>query len=109
MTPEQFVEKARTSALEAENRIISYVSAQNARFDKREITAATVGNALKAIRLLLEMNDVGLNWKKIRRILPRARRYALDRAPTLVETQEIIDVADVRGKALTLTMTSSSC
>ncbi len=107
MTPDRFVEKAKTSALGAENRIISYVSAQNARLDSGEITAATVGNALKAIRLLLEMNDVGLNWKKIRRILPRARRYALDRAPTQVEIQEIIDVADVRGKALTMAMISS--
>jgi Thioredoxin len=41
---------------------------------------------LKAVRLLLEMNDVSLNWKKIRRVLPRARRYALDRIPTIERT-----------------------
>jgi len=55
---------------------ISFISKQNSRAQRGEITAATVGNCLKAIRLLLEMNDISLNWKKIRRVLPRARRYA---------------------------------
>jgi hypothetical protein len=40
--------------------------------------------------------------KKIRRVLPRARRYALDRIPTIKEIQEIIEAADLRGKAITL-------
>jgi|Tabmets5t2r1_1033131.scaffolds.fasta_scaffold03167_2 hypothetical protein len=54
------------------------------------------------------MSDVQLNWKKIRRVLPRARRYALDRVPTIDELREILDAADLRGKALlTLIFTSS--
>ncbi|MDQ6667773.1 MAG: site-specific integrase, partial [Thermoproteota archaeon] len=105
MTPDEFVEKGKIDPVSAEKDIISFVSTENARCEKGEITAATVGNALKAIRLLLEMNDVSLNWKKIRRILPRARRYALDRTPT--EIQEIIEAADLRGKALTLVLISS--
>jgi integrase len=52
------------------------------------------------------MNDVSLNWKKIRRVLPRARRYALDRAPTVKEIKEIVEAADL-GKALTLVLASS--
>jgi len=35
------------------------------------------------------------------------RRYALDRAPTLEELREILDAADIRGKALTLVLVSS--
>jgi integrase len=53
------------------------------------------------------MNDVILNWKKIKRMLPTIRRYALDRVPTLEELREILDAADVRGKALTLVLVSS--
>jgi integrase len=53
------------------------------------------------------MNDVSLNWKKIRRVLPRARRYALDRIPTVEEIREIVEAADVREKALTLVFASS--
>ena len=62
---------------------------------------------MKAVRLLLEMNDVSLNWKKIRRVLPRARRYALDRIPTVEEIREIVEAADVRERALTFVFVSS--
>jgi integrase len=108
MTPDEFVKNAKIDAVKAEKDIISFVSTENARCEKGEITAATVGNALKAIRLLLEMNDASLNWRKIRRVLPRARRYALDRIPTNDEIQEIVESADVRGKALTLVFMSSA-
>jgi integrase len=107
ITPDEFVQEAQTEPIKTEKKIISFVSTENARCERGEITAATVGNALKAIRLLLEMNDVSLNWKKIRRILPRARRYALDRTPTVGEIHEIIEAADFRGVALTLVLISS--
>lgn len=107
MTPDEFIKNAKIDPIKAEKSIITYVSSENTRCEKGEITAATVGNALKAIRLLLEMNDVSLNWRKIRRVLPRARRYALDRIPTNDEIQEIVESADVRGKALTLVFIAS--
>ena len=72
-----------------------------------ELAAGTVDNIIKPVRLLLEMNDVYLNWKKIRRVIPPVRRYALDRVPTTSEILEILDSADLRGKALTLTLLSS--
>jgi integrase len=53
------------------------------------------------------MNDAPLNWKKIKRVLPKVRRYALDRIPTIDEIQSIVEVADIRGKALTLILISS--
>jgi hypothetical protein len=52
------------------------------------------------------MNDVSLNWKKIRRVLPLARRYVLDRIPTVEEIQEIVEATDFRGEALTLVLAS---
>jgi hypothetical protein len=107
MTPDEFVSLAKTQPSEVEKKIISFISRENDRHESGEITASTVGNVLKAIRTLLEMNDVYLNWKKIRRILPKARRYALDRMPTTDEIQDIINVADLRGKPLTLVFISS--
>jgi hypothetical protein len=106
MTPDEFVSLAKIQPSEVEKKIISFISRENDRHERREITASTVGNVLKAIRTLLEMNDVYLNWKKIRRILPKARRYALDRMPTTEEIQDIINVADLRGKPLTLVFIS---
>ena len=107
ITPDEFVTMAKKDARLFERKIISFISTQNLRTEKGEITSGTVSNSLKAIKLLLEMNDVSLNWKKIRRVLPRARRYALDRIPTIEEVQHIVGAADFRGKALTLVFTSS--
>jgi integrase len=54
------------------------------------------------------MNDaIGLNWKKIKRLLPSPRRFALDRIPTMEEFHKIVEHSDVRGKALTLVLCSS--
>ena len=108
MTPDDLVTKAKSQPSSIEKILISFISAQNLRAEKGEITAGTVGNALKAVKLLLEMNDVtSLNWKKIKRVLPKARRYALDRVPTIDEIQNVVEAADIRGKPLTLVFTSS--
>jgi len=53
------------------------------------------------------MNDVLLPWKRITRGLPKARRYADDRAPTLEEIQKIVEYPDKRIKAVVSTMVSS--
>jgi integrase len=106
-SPDAFVEFAKNNPTLTENKIIAFLSSERARADYGEISEGTINNWVKAARLFLEMSDVQLNWKKIRRVLPRARRYALDRVPTIDELREILDAADVRGKALTLIFTSS--
>jgi integrase len=108
MTPDDLVARAKSQPSTIEKILISFISEQNLRAEKGEITAGTVGNALKAVKLLLEMNDVtSINWKKIKRVLPKARRYALDRVPTIDEIQNVVEAADIRGKPLTLVFTSS--
>ncbi|HYA84380.1 MAG TPA: hypothetical protein VEH06_13170, partial [Candidatus Bathyarchaeia archaeon] len=105
MTPDEFVSLAKNpqTASEAEKKIVSFILKENDRKENGKITASTVGNALKAVRTLLEMNDVThFNWKKMKRILPKARKYALDRNPTAEEIRDILQVADLRGKPLTL-------
>ena len=107
MTPEQFLTMAKNSPITAEKKIIGFAFELKARYEKGEIAAGTVHNCVKCVRLLLEMNDILLNWKKISRILPKVRRYALDRIPTTEEIREILDASDIRGKALTLVFVSS--
>ena len=53
------------------------------------------------------MNDILIPWKKITRGLPKGRKYADDRAPSLEEIQKIIEYPDRRIKAIVYTMTSS--
>jgi hypothetical protein len=73
----------------AEKKIISLLSQERLKIERGEATAGTVNNWLKTIGLFLEMNDVPVNRKKIRRMLPAIRRYALDRVPTLDELREM--------------------
>jgi integrase len=106
-SPDAFIEFAKKNPVLAENKIIAFLSSERSRAERGEISAGTINNWVKVARLFLEMSDVQLNWKKIRRVLPKARRYALDRVPTIDELREILDAADLRGKALTLIFTSS--
>jgi len=107
MDPDSFVNLAKSEPQVAEKKIISYINEQVQRAEEGMITESTIRNPLKAIKVLLEMNDASLNWKKIRCLLPRARGYALDRMPTLDEIRDILDAADARGKALTLMFLTS--
>ena len=107
MTPDQFVAEAKSQSGRIEKRLISFISMQNDRVQKGEITAGTVNNALKPIKILLEMNDATtINWRKIKRVIPKVRRYALDRIPTINEIQDIVEAADIRAKPLTLVFVS---
>ena len=84
-----------------------FAQAQKERVEKGEISPATLRNYIKAVKLFCEMNDIAIAWKKITRGLPKARRFADDRAPTLNEIRRIIDYPDRRIKPLVYTMTSS--
>ena len=107
MTPEEFVTLAKNDPLGTKKKIITFAFELKKRFERAELAAGTVHNCVKCVRLLLEMNDIFLNWKKISRILPKVRRYALDRVPTPEEIREILVASDIRGEALTLVLVSS--
>jgi integrase len=87
--------------------VIKYLQMIKERIEKNEITAATALNYVKTIKLFCEMNDVLLPWKRITRGLPKPRRYANDRAPTIDEILKIIEYPDRRIKSIVLTMASS--
>ena len=53
------------------------------------------------------MSDISIPWKKIVRGLPRIRRYANDRAPTIEEIQQLCGYPDRRIKGIVYTMASS--
>jgi hypothetical protein len=97
MDPDSFVNLAKKEPRAAERTVILYINEQVQRAEEGQITESTIRNPLKAIKLLLEMNDASLNWKKIRRLLPPARNYALDRIPTTDEIPSILDAAVARG------------
>jgi integrase len=108
MRCDEFVGLAKTNPAAVEKIVIDFVLKEKHRLEQGSIASSTIGNKLKPIKLLLEMNDaIGLNWKKIKRLLPSPRRFALDRIPAMKEILKIIQHSDVRGKALTLVLCSS--
>ena len=65
------------------NYIIKFLQFQRERVERKEIVGATLKNCVKPLRLICEMSDIPIPWKKITRGLPKVKRYADDRAPTI--------------------------
>ena len=83
------------------------MQSQKIRVEKKEITAGTLQNYLKTIKFFCETTEISIPWKKITRGLPKGKRYADDRAPTLEEIKKIIEYPDRRIKPVVYTMASS--
>jgi hypothetical protein len=61
LSPDAFVQFAKHNPSDVEKKISSLLSQDRLKIERREITAGTVNNWLKAVRLFVEMNDVVLN------------------------------------------------
>jgi hypothetical protein len=102
-----FVHKGRANPNWAFNNIIRFLHYQKERVGKKEITAGTLHNYVKTLKMFCEITDIAIPWKKITRGLPRGRRYADDRAPTLQEIRKIAEYPDRRIKPVICTMAST--
>ena len=102
-----FAERGKYDSVWAFNSILEFLQAEKERFNRKEITAGTIRNYVKSIKLFCHMADVSISWEKITRGLPRGRRYADDRAPTLEEIRKLCEYPDRRIKLLVYTMVSS--
>ena len=77
------------------------------RVERKEISTATLRNYIKPIRLYCEQMDIPVPWKKLMRGMPKGRRYANDRAPTLDEIKRLLVYPDRRIKPIVCVMSSS--
>lgn len=53
------------------------------------------------------MADMPIKWKKITRGLPKGKKYANERIPTVEEIKKVPEYPDKRIKAIVCTMASS--
>ena len=102
-----FAKTGRGDSAWAFNNIIRFTQLQKDRFNRKEITAGTIRNYVKSIKLFCQMADVSVAWEKITRGLPKARRYADDRTPTIEEIKKICKYPERRIKPIVYTMVSS--
>lgn len=69
LTADELVTGAKKEPSKVQDIITGYMLLQKERARKGEISASSLSNFRKPIRLLLEMNDVtAINWKKISRL-----------------------------------------
>lgn len=104
---DDFIKLAKTNPEECQALITSYVLKQKRRVGASEIVASTLRSYVKSLAFALEMNDaVGINWRKIRRILPEGRSSGSDRIPTQEEIQKIDKHSDIRERFILSAMIS---
>lgn len=102
-----FAHKARSDSNWAFGNILRFLFFQKERVQRKEITAGTLSNYVKTLKVFCEITDIVIPWKKITRGLPKGIRYADDRAPTMEEIHKIIEYPDRRIKPIIYTMASS--
>jgi integrase len=68
---------------------------------------ATIAAYVAAIQKFYTMNDISLNWKKIKSFIPEHEKVAEDRPYTHSEIKQLYDIATLRNKSLLLLMCSS--
>jgi len=97
-----FANKGKNDSTWALSNILKFIYFQRERVDKKEISGATVINYTKSIKLFCEMADIPIPWKKITRGLPRGKKYADDRIPTMQELKKLIEYPDRRNGRLNI-------
>lgn len=102
-----FVEWGHQYPNQAVKLIFEFLQFQKQRVERKDITSGTLKNYQKTIKSFCEMTDVLVPWKKIIKGLPRGKRFADDRAPTLEEIQKIVEYPDRRIKPIVCVMASS--
>lgn len=101
-----FLNKARENKQWTYSCIIRFVDHYKQKIANKELSSATLTSYFNAIKFFYEMNDLELNWKRIRRGLPKAKSSANDRAPSIEEIRKLVDYPDRRIKAIVYVMCS---
>lgn len=110
MSTEQIVTEYRKTSetlLDLQHKIEDYVLSLQTKVSRGELNAATTLSTVTPIKLLCEMNDIILNWKKINRLLPYSDKNADDEAYSKEQIRKMIDYSDIRAKIPILFMASS--
>jgi integrase len=89
------------------NCVYRFIIHLKGKMEKNEIEVSTILNYLKPIKLLCGINDIQVKWKKVTIGLPKERKYAEDRAPTIEEIQSLVKYPDRRLKVIVSIMISS--
>src|SRR5919107_2082522 len=102
-----FATKARADPVYAFNSVLKFFQLKREQIDRKETAIGTVRNYVKSIKLFCDMADLQIPWARIARGLPRAKRFADYRPPTVQEIRRIVEYPDRRIKAVVYMMAST--
>ncbi len=104
MMPDKLLLMSKRSPRKTQNIIIDYIEDR-----KNEVSGSTLQLSKGALRHFFEMNDVesGINWLKISKMIPHAKKTGNDRAPSIDEIRFMIDSADLRTRCVILICATS--
>jgi hypothetical protein len=91
-----FGEKAKNDINWVTNNILKYLQVHKDRVEGKEITGSTLRNYIKPIKLFCDQMEIIIPWNKIKRGMPKGRKYANDRAPTIEEIRRMLEYPDRR-------------
>ncbi|MGH2612768.1 MAG: hypothetical protein ACRDFB_06925 [Rhabdochlamydiaceae bacterium] len=102
-TPDELESKTRKNAKWFQDVFIDYVESR-----KKQVSGSTLHQFRDALKHFFEMNDIeDINWSKISKIIPHAKKTGSDRAPSVEEIRAILELADIRTKCIVLMCCSS--
>jgi integrase len=112
MTTEEIVSKYSDSenvkeAIKLQRMIEDYVLLLQTKVRNGEISAGTGSVMIPPIKLLCEMNDIILNWRKINKLMAHGNDKAADEAYTREQIKKMLEYSDLRAKIPILFMASS--
>lgn len=102
-----FLSEARQNPTKAQHSFMRFIMHQIERAKNGEIAESTISNYYKATKLFCEMNELPINWRRIAMGIPKGRKAANDRTPTLEEIHKLLEYPDRRLKPIIFTMVSS--
>lgn len=107
LKPDEFIDLVRSSPKEAERLMLTYMNSR-----RGEVTGSTLRGVKESIRAFLVMNDLqnSINWDKISKVMPPARKVGQDRAPSLEELRKIVESnrCDLRMRTIILLLCSGA-
>ncbi len=102
--PVKFIDDAKSDRRQVEDFLIGKIISERER-----LSGSSLATAINAIKSFMEFEEVELNWKRVKRTIPKVRHVGADRPPTIDEIRMLLEVCNIRARSIVLIMVSSGC